>query len=148
MNFTRRMYDIITKQTWYWSSPCLSKLTHCGLLMPYAGINLWMHPANERHCYTVTWSLIGWVHTQNSPCLWHQVTLLALFNVMVWHLSIAKTITWLMLSYFWLVIGNKYQGNFCANTYIFCLKMHLTMLSAKWCPCCLGFSVLDEYLII
>ena len=32
------------------------------------GINLCMRPANERWCYIVTWSLIGWAHTQND--LW------------------------------------------------------------------------------
>ena len=31
----------------------------------YAGIILCMSPTNERWCYTVTPSLIGWVHTQN-----------------------------------------------------------------------------------
>ena len=29
----------------------------------WAGISLSMHPANERHRYTVTMSLIGWAHT-------------------------------------------------------------------------------------
>ena len=27
-----------------------------------------MRSANERRCYFVTFSLIGWVHTQNNPC--------------------------------------------------------------------------------
>ena len=27
-----------------------------------------MHPANERRRYSLTPSLIGWVHTQNDPC--------------------------------------------------------------------------------
>ena len=35
----------------------------------YSGIILWMHPANERWRYIVTLSLIGWVHTQNDPCV-------------------------------------------------------------------------------
>ena len=35
------------------------------------GINLCMHPANERRRYIVTSSLIGWAHTQNDP--WRQV---------------------------------------------------------------------------
>ena len=30
-----------------------------------AGIILCMHPANQRQCYIVTSSLIGWAHTQN-----------------------------------------------------------------------------------
>ena len=36
-------------------------------IMP--GIILCMRPANERWRYTVTPSLIGWVHTQNDPCM-------------------------------------------------------------------------------
>ena len=33
------------------------------------GSFLWMHPANERQCYNVTLSLIGWAHSQKqSPC--------------------------------------------------------------------------------
>ena len=28
-----------------------------------------MYPANERQRYIVTSSLIGWVHTQNNPCV-------------------------------------------------------------------------------
>ena len=32
-----------------------------------AGIILCMCPANERHCYNVVTSLIGWAHTQNDP---------------------------------------------------------------------------------
>ena len=31
------------------------------------------HPANERKCYNVTLSLIGWAHTQNEPC-YHELT--------------------------------------------------------------------------
>ena len=30
---------------------------------------MFMHPANERWCYIVTSSLIGWAHTQNDPCV-------------------------------------------------------------------------------
>ena len=33
-----------------------------------ARIILYMRPANERRCYIVTSSLIGWAHTQNDPC--------------------------------------------------------------------------------
>ena len=33
-----------------------------------ARIIVWMFPANERRCYNVTSSLIGWVHYQNDPC--------------------------------------------------------------------------------
>ena len=40
----------------------------------FAGIILWMHPANERWCYTVSSSLIGWVHTQNDPWLWVNIS--------------------------------------------------------------------------
>ena len=31
-------------------------------------IILGMGSANERRRYNVTWSLIGWAHTQNDPC--------------------------------------------------------------------------------
>ena len=37
----------------------------------YAGIILCMCPANERQCYIVTLSLIGWAHTQNDHWLCH-----------------------------------------------------------------------------
>ena len=33
-------------------------------------IILCMHPANEKWCYTVTPSLIGWAHTKIDPCCW------------------------------------------------------------------------------
>ena len=33
-----------------------------------SGIILCVHPANERRRYNVTSSLIGWAHTQNTPC--------------------------------------------------------------------------------
>ena len=32
-----------------------------------AGMILYMRPANERRCYNVTPSLIGWAHSQNDP---------------------------------------------------------------------------------
>ena len=31
--------------------------------------SMWICPANERQCYNVTQSLIGWVHSQNDPCI-------------------------------------------------------------------------------
>ena len=34
------------------------------------GINFSMRPANERRCYNVTSSLIGWAHTKHNP--WYQ----------------------------------------------------------------------------
>ena len=33
-----------------------------------AEIVLWKRPANERWCYNVSLSLIGWVDTQSDPC--------------------------------------------------------------------------------
>ena len=39
---------------------------------PSPGIILWVGPANERRCYIVTSSFIGWAHTQNDPCITHQ----------------------------------------------------------------------------
>ena len=38
----------------------------------YAEVILRMRPANERWCYSVTPSLIGWAHTENDPCLWEE----------------------------------------------------------------------------
>ena len=38
------------------------------VLLAHAGIILCMRPANERRCYNVTSSLIGWVHARNDPC--------------------------------------------------------------------------------
>ena len=35
----------------------------------HTGIVLFMRPANERWCYIVTSSLIGWVHKQNDPII-------------------------------------------------------------------------------
>ena len=43
----------------------------------YAGIILWMRSDNERRCYIVTSSLIGWAHTQNDPCSWHREGLMS-----------------------------------------------------------------------
>ena len=40
------------------NAPCCTK----------PGIILCMRPVNERWCYSVTPSLIGWAHTQNDPC--------------------------------------------------------------------------------
>ena len=34
----------------------------------YTGLILGLHPANERRCYKVMPSLIGWVQTWNQPC--------------------------------------------------------------------------------
>ena len=48
-------------------------------------IILCMHPANERRCYIVTSSLIGWVHTQNHP--WHLIQFSYPVN-QIWHFSI------------------------------------------------------------
>ena len=31
--------------------------------------SMWICPANERQCYNVTQSLIGWPHSQNDPCI-------------------------------------------------------------------------------
>ena len=44
------------------ASPLMLLGHHCN-----AGIILCMRPANERRCYIVMSSLIGWAHTQNDP---------------------------------------------------------------------------------
>ena len=38
--------------------------------LKYARIIFCMHPTNERWCYKVMSSFIGWAHTQNHPCVW------------------------------------------------------------------------------
>ena len=43
---------------------------NCFSPCPWSGIILGMDSANERRCYSVTSSLIGWAQTQNDPCLW------------------------------------------------------------------------------
>ena len=37
-------------------------------------IILCMHPANKKPCNIVTLSFTDWVHTQNDPCMWSQVS--------------------------------------------------------------------------
>ena len=55
------LYDIVKplKVT----SGCAPGCHHC------AEIILYVRPTNERRCYNVTLSLIGWVHAQNNPRL-------------------------------------------------------------------------------
>ena len=49
-----------------WPLYAISAL-HCAAQLLISGIVLYMPPANERRCYIVTSSLIGWVHIQNKP---------------------------------------------------------------------------------
>ena len=55
---------------------CSMQYHFTGVTQPYptslynSGISPGMHPANERCCYIVTTSLIGWVHTSTDPCIW------------------------------------------------------------------------------
>ena len=35
-----------------------------------AGIILWVHTANDRRCYIIMSSLIGYAHSQTDPCQW------------------------------------------------------------------------------
>ena len=49
-----------------------------GLFM-CVGIILGMGSANERRCYIVMSSLIGWAHTQNDPCVWFPTCLIIYF---------------------------------------------------------------------
>ena len=48
------------------------------------GIILCMHPANEGWRYTVTPSLISWVHTQNGPCKELIADCFIAINCMMW----------------------------------------------------------------
>ena len=47
-----------------------------------------MSSGNERGCYNVISSLIGWVHTQNEPWLTQSFTSNAYFYILSWHLSL------------------------------------------------------------
>ena len=77
------------KKSYQWVSPgdmplCLNKQCQVNgqnvhLIMPcelfwkkksYGGIILCMSTANEKRCYNVASSLIGWTQTQNDPCIW------------------------------------------------------------------------------
>ena len=42
-------------------------------LCAYSGIILGMGSANERWRYNVTWSLIGWHHIHNDPCIFYSM---------------------------------------------------------------------------
>ena len=45
-----------------------SRNDSCILDIMSSGLILGLRPANERRCYKVTPSLIGWAQTQNQPC--------------------------------------------------------------------------------
>ena len=51
-----------------WFLPLLKKMVNT------SGIILWKRQANEKWCYIVTSSLIGWAHTQNDP--WYSFLLI------------------------------------------------------------------------
>ena len=60
-------YSFIYKRGVMWWVNC--QLEHSGII-------LYMRPANERWCYIVTSSLIGWEHRQNDPSiLWNGLDL-------------------------------------------------------------------------
>ena len=63
------------KDIWYILSVC------------YLGIILCMRPANERWCYTVTPSVIGWAHTQNDP--YYCMCTLWMYLFIYWFLCMA-----------------------------------------------------------
>ena len=56
--------------------------------------------ANDRWHYIVTSSPIGWVHTQNDPCIWHQRRWSTLVLVMAWCLMAPSH----YLKQWWLII--------------------------------------------
>ena len=76
-----------------------------------AGSLVWMFPANERRCYNVTSSLIGWVHSQNDPCgcyqhFWttreyseYHIKQLA-FKSRWWYI-LPKSSCWACMNYWW-----------------------------------------------
>ena len=61
----------VTKEVSQFARTWAPKL--CGVwltIIGRSGLILGLHPANERRCYKVTPSLIGWAQTQNPPCRW------------------------------------------------------------------------------
>ena len=62
------------------------------MINPYPAIILCMCLANERWCYIVTSSPIGWVHAQNNPCLFSWIRKLNL-NIYLHLLSFLKSIS-------------------------------------------------------
>ena len=48
--------------------PCRHQFQEMAIIL-YTGLILGLCPANERRCYFVTTSLIGWVQAQNQPCV-------------------------------------------------------------------------------
>ena len=57
---------ILALMCWPWTNQTI--IPNMG--MQYAGIVLWMRPANEGRRYIVTLSVIGWVLSQNDPWVW------------------------------------------------------------------------------
>ena len=55
-------------QRWQNQHHYLSQCISCTIL-PSSEIILGMGSANERRCYIVTSSLIGWAHSHNDPCI-------------------------------------------------------------------------------
>ena len=63
------------------------------IMAPYnmmkTGLILGLHSANERQCYFVIMSLIGWTQTQNQPC--EKETIIKLY---MWRNSGSNIIRW------------------------------------------------------
>ena len=82
--FDLRLNKWLSKQPWGWwiETPSWSLWRQCNgkvksqlclwllFTMLYSGIIMPMRPTNERLCYIVMSSLIGWAHTQIDPCEW------------------------------------------------------------------------------
>ena len=75
----------------------LSVEKFCNRQIQISGIKLCMHPANERWCYIVASSLIGWAHIQNDPCRFvcpKKVSCKALNKVLILCLQDCRVIIW------------------------------------------------------
>ena len=147
---------LLSRQAQYWSQ----SNDHSG-----------MGPANERRCYYVTHSLVGWAHTQNDPC---KVTgdfsvFLWLFTLTHWgrvtHICVSRlTITgsdnglspgrrqaiiWTNAGILLIgPLGTNFSENLIEILTFSCTKMQLKVSSAKWRPFCLGLNVLNTVLQI
>ena len=65
-----------------WFSNKVQECDLCDIIISWypTRIILGMGSSNERPCYNVTWSLIGWAHAQNYPCpKLHKMQQLTLF---------------------------------------------------------------------
>ena len=76
-------------------------------MIHYVETILCMHPANERRCYIVTSSLIGWVYTQNFSWSWRTkyprtfIYMLRLLNITQQLGPVILHLVWPAIKFYW-----------------------------------------------